>query len=205
MARHTALTWHNGKKILKKAAVASAGTLAAVSVLTAGIFSSPRETVAIPETPPAIVEVYKAEEAAPVQSKKKNLRERLQALLLRLPLAVRAALLLPLWSIGTAISFLARKLLPKLLLWITGTIWPLLLALLGLKLLFPQVSLKKLFSKRNRPVWLAAALLLLLAGPACDWLFPDTAWAAVLLKTGIALILFLAAALQLHGIERKFN
>lgn len=190
----------SAKYYLKKAAVSAVGAAAAASLLVSGVFSSPAETVrTLPETPPAVVQIYEptAEETPAAPEKRRSLRERVKERLLVWPLWLRAVLLLPLWGLGTGLSLLIKTTLPALLRWFIGALLPLLLTLAGIKTLFPDIPLSSLLCKKNRIALIVSAVLLLIAGPAAEFFFPQREWAAFFMKLSLLALLFATACLQI--------
>ena len=159
----------------------------AAALMTSGLFKDPAEIIKDEEIagPPPIVETI---DRAPVddgsdeamseeEEEKKTPKDRLRDLLLRLPKAVRIILLLPLWCIGTALMTVLTPLfnavLPPLLniIWRWALIAAILIALTAAvcKLIFPDIPLKKVFSKKNI---LSAVIYGALVGMA-GWLLGD--------------------------------
>lgn len=200
----------NTKYILKKAAVAAVGTVTAASLLVGGLFASPKDiTAPFPETPPAIVQVLEpdipADEEDTAPEKRKSLKERMREKLLSWPPWLRAVLLVPMWGFGTLAGILLRRILPRFLRWLLGAFFPILLLLAGLKLLFPDVPLKKLLCKRNRIALGVLAVLLLLTGPVIGHFRPDwweKAWLVFAVKLGLLAITFAVACVQILAKRR---
>lgn len=198
----------NAKYYLRKTAVSAVGAVTAASLLVSGLFPSPSElTATLPETPPAIVQIYEPdmseeeEETAP--EKRKTWKERLKLKLLSLPLWARCVFLLPLWAAGTALSFLLHKVLSGVLRWLVGALFPLLLLLLGLKLLFPDIPLHKLLCKKNRIALCVLAVLLFITEPVLGYFFPQKNWPVFLTKMLLLGLTFAVACLQIQTARRK--
>lgn len=192
----------NTKYYLKKAAVSAVGVVAATSMLIGGVFSSPKDVTApLPDTPPAIMEVYEAdtvpddEESSPVR--RKSLKQRVREKLLAWPQWLRAILLLPLWGLGTVLSLLLRTFLPGFLKWLLGALFPLLLLLAGLKLLFPEIPLSKLLCRKNRIALAILAVLLFITSPILEHFYPDKTYLAFCVKLGLLALTFLIACVQI--------
>ncbi len=155
------------KKDIKKTAARSAVAITtAAALMTSGLFKDPAEIIRDDEItgPPPIVETIDREpvddisdEAMSEEEEKKSPKDRLRDLLLRLPKAVRIILLMPLWCIGTAmmsvLTPLFNAVLPPLLNIVLR--WALIGAILvalaaaACKLIFPDIPLNKVFSKKN--------------------------------------------------------
>lgn len=197
----------NAKYYMKKAAVSAAGAVTAASLLVSSLVSPSEIVSTLPETPPAIVQVYEPElpeeEEDTAPEKKKTWKERLKLKLLSLPLAARCVLLLPLWGAGTALGFLLRKVLKGVLGWLLGALLPILLLLLALKLLFPDIPLKKLLCKKNRVALCVLAVLLFLTEPLMGRFFPDRDWIVFLTKTLLLGLTFAIACLQIEASRRR--
>lgn len=198
----------NTKYYLKKAAISAAGVVTAASVLVGGLFASPSEVTApLPQTPPAIVEVYEPEtpeeEERVTPRRRKSLRERIRESLLAWPQWLRAVLLVPLWGLGTLVAWLLRTVLPPFLKWLLGAILPLLLLLGGLKMLFPDVPVRKLLCKKNRIALLVLAVLLFVTGPVLGRLCPDRTNLAFFVKLALLALTFLIACAQILTARRR--
>lgn len=154
------------RKLGKKAKQTAAGAALAVSLFFGGLFSSPADVVKpgsdvpsqgivisaqLPDQPdPAVPALGSSDE-------KRGFRDRARAWIKSLPLAVRILFVLPFWAVGFGIIWAVSALAGLINVPIIGTVIKILLGALvvfGLvigaeKLLFPNVPLKKLLSKRN--------------------------------------------------------
>ena len=122
-------------KMKNKGAAATAATIAAAGLLVGGSFESPADILKNDDAalaPPPIVETLAAEaepdgdgaedeDAAAEEDKqrKKGVRARTRDLVLRMPLALRACVAVPLWCVGWA------------LIWIFSLLWTGLLSPVG--------------------------------------------------------------------------
>lgn len=178
-------------KIKQHIARSAVALTTAAALITAGLFHSPSDIVKEedPVSPPAIVETMDREmvpdepESLPEQEeeRKKTLKEKLRELLLRLPLWVRILFLLPLWGVGTALlavlSPLFQTVLPPLLNILLK--WALIAAVLlglvtaALKMLFPDMPLKQVLSKRNITLVVIFSALVGITGWVLEDLYPD--------------------------------
>ena len=150
-----------------KAGVAAAIVAAGVSVNQA---FSPRELVSdgAEPAPAEIVEPVQNEAsdavfAAYTERRRMDRSDRLRARFLRLPTAVKSAVLLPLWAVGAAPAALVTALEPLwralLGLGLQGAALAALFAL-AYKLLFPHRKVRELFRKKNiKWLFLAAVTL----------------------------------------------
>lgn len=190
------------KYYLKKAAVTAVGTVTAASLLVSGLFTSPKEIAApFPEAPPAIVQVYEPEappdEEDTAPRKRKSLKERVREKLLSWPLWLRITLLVPLWGFGTLAGLLLRRVLSTALKWILGAVFPVLLLLAGLKLLFPDIPLSKLLCRKNRIAIVGLTVLLFLTGPVLGHFYPEKDWLVFTVKLGLLGSTFAVACVQI--------
>ncbi|MBQ8933069.1 MAG: hypothetical protein IJ061_02160 [Lachnospiraceae bacterium] len=151
----------------KKIAASAAAVLTAASVAVAGLFGSPAELVTgRDQNPKAAVEMIvetadQAEEAEDMDDsadeKKKGFRNLLRQRILKIPVVLRALAGVPLWALGWAVSGAMSAL------W-SGILSPVLSAALGwiilgvcllaagaitIKLLFPDVPLRKILNREN--------------------------------------------------------
>lgn len=191
------------KKLGKKAAGAAAGAGLAASLLVGSVFASPQDIVGDDPVaqPAAIVQTvelntpFPGEAPAEAQTEeKRGLAHRLCALLMRMPVAVRAAVLVPLWAVGWGLIHAVGLLSSLIALPVVGTILKFLLGaaivlgliICGLKLLFPEVPLKKLLGKRN--LWGLAVCVgvIALAGALAGAVWPAKPWITPLVDLGAA-------------------
>ena len=148
-----------------KAGVAAAVVAAGVSVnrafapseLTHGADAPPQ--VQIEEPSPAGDAVF----AAYTEERRMSRADRVRTWFLRLPVAVKAAVLLPLWAVGAVPAALVTALSPLWRALLGFGLQALALAALfclAYKLLFPKAKLRELFRKKNIKWFLLAALAL---------------------------------------------
>lgn len=206
------------KKIGKTAAHTAAGAALAGSVFLGSLFSSPSEVMADKDAPasapPAIVQVeemppepeFAAEPSTPadVTEKKRTLSERIKDALLRLPVAVRAIFVMPMWAVGYAIIWLVSALvtaagmpiLGPIIRFIIGAAAVIGLVILGEKLLFPDVPIKQLLSKRNLIPLCITAGAIALSGTFGSMLWKDKPYITALIDVGFAAAYLLSFALM---------
>lgn len=185
-------------KMKNKGAAATAATIAAAGVLIGGSFDAPQDILKNDDSalaPPPIVEILESQQAEPdtgddgeeeaageeEEQKRKGVRERVRSLVLRMPLAVRACVVVPLWALGWGILSLAS------LLW-TGVLSPagaavlkwvilalMLLAALTLtvKTVFPKTPLKKILNRYTLLWVLGGTTLLCIADLVLQRVCPD--------------------------------
>ena len=199
------------KDYKKKAVKAGVAVVTSASVLMGGLFSSPDALLAREQNlnPAAITqndsdsdqdgdEDEESSEEEELSGESAGLRAALRQRILRLPLAVRVFVLVPLWAVGWAIWTVAGGLWTMLLGPIAGKAvsWLFLLAALlgaaalGLKAVFPDMPLKKIFNKKSLLGLILGGLGLGIADLTVP-LFWDgyETLAAVLRASGMALIL----------------
>ena len=209
----------------KKALRAGVAAVTSAGVLLGGLFSSPDALLA-PEqdlNPVAIVQNDNdgddldsgddgESEEQEERRERTGLRAALRQRILRLPLAVRVFVLVPLWALGWGIWTAASGLWTMLLGPIAGKAvsWLFLLAALlgavalGMKAIFPNMPLKKIFNKKS----LLGLLLGGLGLGAVDLTVP-LFWdgyeelAHVLRASGVALILGTLSFALIRRIRRK--
>lgn len=195
----------------KTAAVSAVALLTAASVATGSLFDSPAALLSDEGT--AVVctvndgvddveddagaEASEDEEARRRGGVRAALRERI----LRLPLAVRLLVVLPLWALGSAIlaaAGAAWTLLSPVMGKLAG--FALMLALLAgaflaaVKAAFPDLPLKKIFSRRSLLVLLLGAAALTAADAALPLFWDDYAqWKDLVLSAGFFAALCCAA------------
>lgn len=192
------------KRTAKTVGKTAAGAGLAVSMFFGSLFSSPAEIVKPEEVspPPAIVQqavMYEEEppfmlDTEEPEEEKKGLRDRIRAWLIRLPLAVRILVLVPMWAIGfgliTAFSLLAGLInvpvIGTVLKFIIGALIVFALIMLAMKLIFPDIPLKKLFSKRNLLVFGVSACVIGLAGALGGLLWEDKPYITAAIDTAAA-------------------
>lgn len=205
------------KKNIKKTAVA---VTTAAALMTSGLFKDPAEIVKeedVYAAPPPIVETF---DRAPVEDEpedtefeeeeKKLPKDRLRDLLLRMPRAVRIVLLLPLWCIGTAmmsvLTPLFNAVLPPLLniviRWVLIAAVLAALAMVACKLIFPDIPLKKVFSKKNILSAVIYGGLVGMSGWVLKDLYPETKLLMPAVYAGAA-ALFIGVCILTAAFGRK--
>ena len=184
-------------KLKNKGTATAAATIAAAGVLIGGSFDAPtdilgREDAALPPTP--IVETLNAEvdpddgdgadeTAAEEEEEKKKggVRARTRAFVLRMPLAVRACVALPLWCVGWALISLGSLLWSgvlspvggAILKWVVIALMVLAALAVTVKTVFPKTPLKKIFNKRTLLWVLGGSTLFCIADVVLQRFYPD--------------------------------
>lgn len=164
-------------KLKSKGAATAAATIAAAGVLIGGSFEAPADILKdndFATAPPPIVETLQAEvepdggdpgeedAAAEEEEEKKKggVRARTRDFVMRLPLAVRACVAVPLWAVGwlliSAFSILWTSLLSPvgaaIAKWVVIALMLLAALTLTVKTVFPNTPLKKILNK-NSLLW----------------------------------------------------
>ena len=201
------------KKVGKKAATAAVGVFAAAALALGALVDSPEELFA-GTTQAAQVVVVSCEEderanlrAASAQSaKKETLRDKLRRLFLGQSSFVRGVALLPLWAIGkvllTLLSLLFAALNPVFQI-ILGVLLNALLLFglfaLVLKLLFPNLRLRDLFTKRNIILLAAGSLLLSVTDAVLRHFWDDYRPISIAIKLAVALLVLTLLCWRIFG------
>ncbi len=206
------------KNDIKKTAVA---ITTAAALMTSGLFKDPAEIVKDEEVyapPPPIVETF---DRAPAddgsedvtveeEDEKKTPKDRLRDMLLRMPRAVRIILLLPLWCVGTVLMTVLTPLfnavLPPLLniviRWVLIAAILVALAAAACKLIFPDIPLKKVFSKKNMLSAVIYGALVGMSGWVLKDLYPEVRLLVPAVYAGAAAV-FIGACLLTVTFRRK--
>ena len=189
----------------KKTAAAVVSAVAAASVLVSAAFTAPEDVFTDPDSnqPTAIVEVSDAadDDASLTDSEedetkkgKRSLRGSIASVLRELPTPIKILILLPMWLIGEGITLLVSALLSTagrpILLGLASLALNLLVLFCvtacGLKLLFPNKSLKELFTKK-RIIWMIVfALILTVADIIMPMMFDTYNTWSLIVKTVLA-------------------
>lgn len=187
----------NLDKLKNKGTATAAATIAAAGVLIGGSFDAPtdilgHEDAALPPTP--IVETLSAEvdpddgdgvdeTAAEEEEEKKKggVRARTREIVMRMPLAVRACVVLPLWCVGWALISLGSLLWSgvlspaggAILRWVVIALMILAALTLTVKTVFPKTPLKKILNKRTLLWVLGGSTLFCVADVVLQRVYPD--------------------------------
>ena len=193
-------------KTAKRVAAGAAGAVTAASLLVHAAVADPetllkRDAESAPD-PSHVCVVDGVEHRSYIMETGDDepftLRERICLRIQSLPLPVRALILLPLWGIGELLIVLLSALWSSpvgqallhflleaaLLLGLFALVW---------KLLFPNVPLRRLFSRKTFPWLIAGALLITVADALLGYFWEDwKTWRIVLLAvTGFVVLLVL--------------
>lgn len=194
------------KRAAKKVGHAAAGAGLAVSLFFGSLFSSPAEIIEPGEvqTPTAgvIQTAPPPEEPAdfcldtelPAPEEKRSWKDRVRAFLQSLPLPVRILVVLPMWAVGFALIWAVSALVSLINVPIVGGIIKFLIGalvvfgiiVLAEKILFPEVPLKKLVSRKNIIPLAVTCGVIALAGTLGGYFWEDKQWITAAIDVGAA-------------------
>lgn len=190
----------------KKAASKAVAVAAAAGMLVSSAFSSPADLLqddddAALAPPPAIVEYVTADtgpdgddddasQPDEETEEKISFRGRVRRRILRMPLAVRAIIGVPLWGIGWGITSLLSLIWTGLLSpvfatvlkWIVAAALLFLAVILTVKAVFPDIPLKKLLNKRNFLTVFIGMGVLAAADTVLGIAIPDKEYVSLIVK-----------------------
>lgn len=201
------------KRTAKNIGKAAAGAGLAASMFFGSMFSSPQEIVKPEEvpSPAAIIQQAAPPEAEPVfaldsetadDEEKRTLRRRIRDWLMRMPIGLRLLIFLPIWAVGFGIVWgisaltgaFSLPVLGAVLKFAAGALAAFGTVLLAQKLIFPDVPIKDLLSKRNLTGLLVTAGVIALGGAVGGLLRSDLPWlsaAIVCAAVGLYALFFL--------------
>lgn len=214
------LTKEQLKKFGRQAAKTVAGLLAAVSLALGGVVDSPEELFS--GAPQAAHVVYCDVDAEDCLSTattsqtdpKVRLREKLRRLFLSQPSVVRGIVLLPFWAVGkvliTLFSLLFAALSPVLQILLGVLLNALLLFglfLIVLKLLFPNLRLRDLLTKRNIMLLSIGSIALSVTDAILRTYWEDYRPISIAIKLGVGLIVLSLLCWRIFGkrIKQEVN
>ena len=215
-------------KMKNKGAATAAATIAAAGVLIGGSFEAPADILKDNDAalaPPPIVETLNAEvepdgggpesedAAAEEEEEKKKggLRARTREFVLRLPLAVRACVAVPLWAIGWTIVSIFSLLWGSLLShvgaavakWVVIALMLLAALAITVKTVFPKTPLKKIFNKRSLLWVLGGSIVFCIADFVLWHFYPDAPRLLDIAGAVASAALLLAAVIPVLKHEKK--
>lgn len=211
---------HINKKKAKRAAIAV--TMMA-AVLVGSLFSGPDEIsggsaqqILNPE--PIVLDIGSVdaeiddEEPAPEEAKKSGIKARLRAAILAMPKWLRVTIMVPLWALGYGLMFLGSFLFDLIVTPIGSFLASALLgiaALIGLfavtaKLLFPDMPLSKILSKRNLLILIGAGVALSIADVVAPRFYSGYPAVAAAVKLAAALLVTNLLLARLKKVKEKF-
>ncbi len=200
------------KKLGKRTAATAAGLLAAASLALGGLVDSPDELFSgTPQAAQVVLCATAQDDCAKnaisaKPAEKERLRDKLRRLFLSLPSVVRGVVLLPFWAIGKVLiallSLLFTALSPVLQV-ILGVLLNALLLfglfLIVLKLLFPNLRLRDLLTKRNIILLVAGSLLLSITDRVLRTFWEDYRPISIAIKLAVGLIVLSLLAWRIFG------
>ena len=189
-----------------KTATAVVSAVAAASMLVSAAFTAPEDVFTDPDSnqPTAIVAVSDAaddDDAGITESEedetkkgKRSLRGSIASVLRELPTPIKILVLLPMWLIGEGITLLVSALLSTagrpILLGLASLALNLLVLFCvtacGLKLMFPNIKLKELFTKKRIILLIVFALILTIADILMPLVFETYNTWSLIIKTVLA-------------------
>lgn len=202
----------------KKVIIGSAAALAAVALIVGTMIPSASQVVSPDQVaaPPAIVlnieeeVVQQSQEAATENRKTQRMAEKIQAWLLGLPQAVRVIFVLPLWALGSlltsGISLLWAGLFSPALgfvaSWVIGAAVLVGLFAVTAKAIFPQLSFKKILTKKNVYILIGAALIIVFLEAIAPFYWPGYTLVSVLVKTFLSVA---AVGFLCYRLKKKYS
>ena len=200
------------KKLGKKAATIAIGIVAATALALGSLVDSPEELFQGAPQAQVVMAADDADERAGAKAtsaepaQKETLRDKLRRLFLSQPSIVRGVVLLPFWAVGKAMLALFSLLLPVLTplfqvllgVLLNATLLFGLLALV-LKLLFPNLRLRDLFTKRNILLLAAGSLLLSVTDTVLRTYWEDYRPISIAIKLGVGLLVLALLSWRIFG------
>ena len=200
------------QKVGKKAAAAAVGVFAAAALALGALVDSPEELFS-GTTQAAQVVVASCEEdersslgAASLPAKKETLRDKLRRFFFGQSSFMRGVVLLPVWAVGktllTLFSLLFTALSPVFQI-ILGVLFNALLLFglfaLVLKLLFPNLRLRDLFTKRNIILLASGSLFLSVTDAVLRRFWEDYRPISIAIKLLVALLVLSLLSWRIFG------
>ncbi len=215
-------------KMKNKGAATAAATIAAAGVLIGGSFEAPADILKDNDSalaPPPIVETLNAEidpgdgdtgdedAAAEEEEEKKKggVRQKTREFVLRLPLAVRACVAVPLWCVGWALISVFSLLWTGVLSpvgaaiakWIVIALMILAAVTLTVKTVFPKTPLKKILNRRTLLWVLGGSTLFCIADVVLQRVYPEMPCLFDIARAVASAALLLAAVIPVLKHEKK--
>ncbi len=215
-------------KMKNKGAATAAATIAAAGVLIGGSFEAPADILKDNDSalaPPPIVETLNAEidpgdgdtgdedAAAEEEEEKKKggVRQKTREFVLRLPLAVRACVAVPLWCVGWALISVFSLLWTGVLSpvgaaiakWIVIALMILAAVTLTVKTVFPKTPLKKILNRRTLLWVLGGSTLFCIADVVLQRVYPEMPRLFDIARAVASAALLLAAVIPVLKHEKK--
>ncbi len=216
-------------KMKNKGAATAAAAVAAAGVLIGGSFEAPADILKDNDSalaPPPIVETLNAEidpgdgdtgdedavaEEEEEEKKKGGVRQKTRDFVLRLPLAVRACVAVPLWCVGWTLISAASLLWAGVLSpagaaiakWIVIALMILAALAVTVKTVFPKTPLKKIFNKRTLLWVLGGSTAFCIADVVLQRFYPDMPRLFDIARAVASAALLIAALVPVLKHEKK--
>ena len=216
-------------KMKNKGAATAAATVAAAGVLIGGSFVAPADILKDNDSalaPPPIVETLNAEidpgdgdsgdeeavaEEGEEEKKKGGVRQKTRDFVLRLPLAVRACVAVPLWCVGWVLISAASLLWAGVLSpvgaaiakWVVIALMILAALAVTVKTVFPKTPLKKIFNKRTLLWVLGGSTAFCIADVVLQRFYPDMPRLFDIARAVASAALLIAALVPVLKHEKK--
>ena len=216
-------------KMKNKGAATAAATVAAAGVLIGGSFEVPADILKDNDSalaPPPIVETLNAEidpgdgdtgdedavaEEEEEEKKKGGVRQKTREFVLRLPLAVRACVAVPLWCVGWALISAASLLWAGVLSpvgaaiakWVMIALMILAALAVTVKTVFPKTPLKKIFNKYTLLWVLGGSTAFCIADVMLQRFYPDMPRLFDIARAAASAALLAAAVIPVLKHEKK--
>ena len=216
-------------KMKNKGAATAAATVAAAGVLIGGSFEAPADILKDNDSalaPPPIVETLNAEidpgdgdagnedaaaEEEEEEKKKSGVRQKTRDFVLRLPLAVRACVAVPLWCVGWTLISAASLLWAGVLSpagaaiakWVAIALMILAALAVTVKTVFPKTPLKKIFNKYTLLWVLGGSTAFCIADVVLQRVYPDMPRLFDIARAAASAALLAAAVIPVLKHEKK--
>ena len=216
-------------KMKNKGAATAAATVAAAGVLIGGSFEAPADILKDNDSalaPPPIVETLNAEidpgdgdagnedaaaEEEEEEKKKSGVRQKTRDFVLRLPLAVRACVAVPLWCVGWTLISAASLLWAGVLSpagaaiakWVAIALMILAALAVTVKTVFPKTPLKKIFNKYALLWVLGGSTAFCIADVVLQRVYPDMPRLFDIARAAASAALLIAAVIPVLKHEKK--
>lgn len=197
------------KKFGKRATTTAAGIIAAAALAIASLADAPGELFSsVPQAQVVLCADAQDEQIGntSLTSQKERLRDKLRRLFLGQPSIIRGVLLLPLWAAGKALLVLLSVLFTALnpvSQFILGILLNAALLfglfLLVLKLLFPNLRLRDLLTKRNILLLTIGSIILSITDAILRTYWEDYRPISIAIKLGVGLLVLALLSWRIFG------
>ena len=195
----------------KKIAKATIATITAGSVLVGGTFDTPKDIINDQYKQPAVVTEIDEDSLENDSKDKSFVKDKLKRLIYKIPVKVRAILFVPMWFIGSFIlnilaaivKFVGLPLLTFLGSVLMHFVVMFLVIAICLKILFPNIPLRKLLNKKVFIGLILGSVILSLCDLICPMFIENYTYYRLLSKIIIGLIVI--TILMIPFIKKKFK